>query len=111
MKRPISVTIIGFLFIIAGTIGIVYHATEVQKISDQPELIWIFVLRLLAIIGGIFSLRGKGWARWLMLAWMAYHTVLSFFHAPLELAVHVLFLVAAIYALFNSSASVYFQKQ
>lgn len=110
-KRPILVTIIGFLFIVAGTVGIVYHAGDFKNLGVSPELIWVLLIRLLAIIGGLFVLRGQNWARWLLVTWMAYHAVLSFFHTPLEFAIHVLFLALASYALFNSHVSGYFLKQ
>ena len=35
----------------------------------------------LAIVCGVFLLRGHNWARWLALAWIAFHVVLSAFHA------------------------------
>ena len=107
-KRPITVAIIGYLFIAVGSIGLIYHTVEEQHPFDG-ELIWIVLLRLLAIVGGAFLLRGRNWARWLLIAWMGYHVALSVFHSPLELVVHVVFLVAIAWLLFRPDASAYFR--
>jgi hypothetical protein len=108
--RPIAVTLISALFIVAGTLGIIYHAKELANIISEPMVVWVLVVRLLAIVGGVFTLRGANWARWLIVVWMAYHVAISFYHTPLEIAIHISFLALAIYALFNSHSSPYFKK-
>jgi hypothetical protein len=109
-KRPLSVTVVGCIFIAAGVIGFAYHVTEFR--SHPPlEVVWVCLLRLLAILGGVFVIRGKNWARWLVLAWIGYHVGLSAFHQLFELVVHgVLFAVIA-YVLFRPRASAYFRKE
>jgi len=109
-KRPLSVTVVGCIFIAAGVIGFAYHVTEF-KTQRSFELIWVCLLRLLAILGGVFVLRGKNWARWLVLAWIAYHVVLSAFHHFFELAVHAALLAVIAYILFRPRASAYFRNQ
>lgn len=108
MKRPLSVTLISSLFILAGISGIVYHASEWRDLAEQPEVILTFIVRLLAIVGGVFALRGNNWARWLLTAWIAYHVVLSFYHATSELAMHAVLMAVTIVALFNRKAGHYF---
>ncbi len=54
-------------------------------------------------------LRGHNWARWLALAWIAFHVVLSAFHALAELAVHSLFCAIMAYFLFRPAANGYFR--
>ncbi len=110
-KRPLSVIIIGCLFIAAGAVGLAYHATELGGEGPfQSELVWVLFLRLLAIVCGFFLLRRSNWARWLLLAWIAYHVVLSAFHPPFELAMHSLLLVAVAYFLFRPRAAAYFRS-
>ncbi len=73
-KRPLSVTLVGWLFIAAGIVGIAYHATEFN--ASDPfgyDLLLALGVRILAIVGGAFALRGANWARWLLLVWLAYH--------------------------------------
>src|SRR5260370_4278981 len=109
-KRPLSISVISWLFVAAGAIGLAYHATEFKV--DRPfqyDVVWVCLVRLLAILCGVFMLRGSNWARWLLLVWIAYHVVLSAFHSLSELVMHtVLFLVVA-YFLLRPQASTYFR--
>ena len=109
-RRPLSITIIGWLFVGAGTIGLVYHATEfkIQR-PVEYDVIWVCIVRLLAILSGVFLLRGSNWARWLLLVWLAYHVILSAFHSLFELAMHGLLLGVIAYFLFRPQASAYFR--
>ena len=108
MKRPLSVTLISYLFIIAGAAGIIYHASELKEIVNRPEVIWVLAVRLLAIVGGVFALRGANWARWLLVAWIGYHVILSFYHSTAELAMHAALTVVVLTALFYKAANAYF---
>ena len=108
MKRPLSVTLISCLFIGAGVTGIIYHASELKDIATRPEVIWVLVVRLLAIIGGIYALRSANWARWLLVAWIMYHVILSFYHSTAELAMHAILAVVVLIALFHKGANAYF---
>lgn len=108
--RPRSVTVIGWLFIAAGIVGLVYHATALETSGPLDyEALWVLLLRLLAVIGGAFMLRGADWARWLVLAWIAYHVVLSAFHSWSETAVHAVLLAGVAYLLLRPEAGAYFR--
>lgn len=110
IKRPLSVTIIGWLFIAAGVLGLAFHVTEFKAQGPLDyELVWVLFLRLLAILCGILILRGSDWGRWLLLAWIAYHVILSAFHSLFELAVHSLLLVVVAYLLLRPAAAAYFR--
>ena len=53
MKRPIPVTILGCLFIVAGLVGLAYH------LSQRPLDRWVALIsfiRVLAVLGGVFLL-------------------------------------------------------
>jgi len=58
----------------------------------------------------VFILRGHNWARWLALAWMTYHVVLSAFHTVPELLMHAVFLVILTYFLFGAAANRHFSE-
>jgi hypothetical protein len=111
MNRPLSVTLISYLFIASGMMGIIYHASELKEIVARPEVSLVLLVRLLAIIGGAFTFRGANWARWLLVAWIIYHTILSFFHSTGELAMHAGFTILVALALFHTKANAYFQKK
>jgi hypothetical protein len=107
-KRPLSVTIIGCLFIAAGTVGLVYHATKFT--TDRPlTLVLVCFVRLLAIVCGVFVLRGHNWARWGLLVWIAYHVVLSAFHSVFQGVIHGLLLAVIAWFLLRPQVSAYFR--
>jgi hypothetical protein len=108
MKCPLSVTLISYLFMAAGTVGIIYHASELKEMATRPEVISVLVVRLLAIVGGVFALRSANWARWLLVTWIVYHVILSFYHSTAELAMHAVLTVVVLIALFHKKANAYF---
>ncbi len=111
-KRPLSVTIIACLFAAAGLMGIVYHLKEFKPQHPfQYEIVWITLVRLLAVVAGVYMLLGKNWARWLALAWIAFHMVVSAFHSLPELAMHALFLAVFAYFLLRPAASEFFRGE
>ena len=63
-KRPVSITVIGWMFIVVGVVGFLYHLGDFK--ARQPfdyGLLAICFVRLLAVLGGIFLLRGFCCAR------------------------------------------------
>lgn len=107
-RRPLSVTIIGWMFILAGSVGFLYHASDITLHQLEPLLLG--AIRILAILCGVFVLRGFNWARRLLLVWIAYHVVLSAFHSAGEFAAHGVLLAAVAYFLFRPNASAYFSE-
>jgi len=108
MKRPLAVTLLGCLFIIAGIVGLIYHLH-----SDRPldqSVILISGVRSLAVIGGVFLLLGHNWARWLLLAWLAFHIFVSALHSYSEALAHLALLIVIGYILLRPPASDYFQR-
>src|SRR5262245_4546208 len=109
-RRPRPVTFIGVLFIATGVFGLLYHAPELDvRHPFANDAAWVLVVRLLAIVGGAFVLRGRNWARWLVMAWMAYHVALSAFHTRSELIVHVVVLALVAWILLRPEVSAYFR--
>ncbi len=109
-NRPLSVLLVACLYIATGALGFISHL--IQYKPQHPfdySLVWISLVSLLAVVSGVYMLRGGNWARWLALAWIAFHVVLSAFHSPFELAVHSLLFVAFAYLLFRPPANRYFR--
>jgi len=107
-KRPFEITFIGCLFIIAGFVGLVYH------LHDKPleqGIVLISLVRLLAIVGGVFLLLGHGWARWLLIAWLAFHVGISAFHSLSQTLMHFVLLLVIVYFLLRPSSTKYFQSK
>ena len=110
-NRPISVTIISLVLITSGLAGLAYHATDFKTLHPFPyDWLGIEFVRLLAIVAGAFMLRGSNWARWLALAWIAFHVVISIFHSLSQLAVHCVVFAVFAWALFRPAAREYFRR-
>lgn len=108
--RPVSVTIIGCLFILAGAIGFGYHVTELDPAQPfKNDALWVCLVRALAVVCGIFVLRGRNWARWAMLAWIAYHAVLSAWHSLGQILMHALLLAVFAWFLLRPKVAAYFR--
>jgi hypothetical protein len=106
-KPPVSVTILACVYIAVGTIAFVFYFT--QLLAFQPDAIWIELTELVAIVCGAGMLRGYNWARWLAVAWIAAHVIISIFHSLHEFAIHALFCVVIIWLLFRSPAALFFR--
>jgi hypothetical protein len=109
-KRPISITILSWLYIVVGVLSTAAHYADFR--THKPmlnEVVWITVLGAAAIVAGVFMLRGQNWARLLALLWMATHVVISAFHLMHGLLIHsvVFVLIGAI--LFQREAREYFR--
>jgi len=110
-SRPITVTCLAWLYIAVGAVSTAFHVAQFQAHTPTPsELFWIPFLGLLAVVAGVFLLRGSNWARWLALAWMAFHVALSIFHPLQELVIHSLFLALFAYLLFRPAVRAYFHS-
>ena len=111
-KRPISVTIIGWVYILVGAIGFAYHFPEFKaQYPFQYDIVWVELLRLTAIVCGVYILRAHNWARWLALAWVAFHVGISFFDSLQKVVVHGLILLLIAYFLFRPEARTYFRHR
>jgi hypothetical protein len=108
-KRPIAVVVIACLYILTGMAGTAAHSMEVRQQGFDSEMIWATLVSVLAIVAGVFLLEGRNWARWLAVAWIGFHVVLSVHHPMSELAMHVVLFVAITYFLFRRGAKTYFR--
>ena len=111
MKRPISVTILALVYLAVGVIGFAYHFRPILAThAIHADDVMVEVSELLAIVCGMFILQGRNWARWLALAWMAFHVGVSFLHNFREIAVHTVFLFVIALILFRPKAVEYFRR-
>src|SRR5688500_17857795 len=100
-SRPLSVTIIGGVFIAVGCIAVFTTLLPLVLPADGSaavgvvrqrldEIGHLLIVRVLAILGGAFLLYGHNWARWLLAVWLGYHVALGALHSTFALVVHVL---------------------
>jgi hypothetical protein len=110
-KCPTSVIVIACLFILAGSIGVAYHASEFNFHGPfRNDVVLVLFVRLLAVVGAVFMLRGQNWARWLLIIWLGYHIILSAFHTLSQVIVHTLLLGVIAWFLFRPRVSAYFRR-
>jgi hypothetical protein len=103
--RPVSVLIIACLYIAVGAVGLARHFPKLRAVHQDD--VWIELTELLAAVFGILVLCGRNWARWLAIAWMAFHVAISFPVAR-AVVVHSLILVLVAWGLFHPAANRFF---
>jgi len=120
MKRPRSITVVAWIFIVAGVGGILADlwplltpdsAAQLAKLRADgiTDISLAWGTRALAIVGGINTLRGLNWARWLLAAWMVFHVIMSLFHSAGEAMAHCAIFAPLAYLLFRKAAAPFFR--
>jgi hypothetical protein len=104
-RIPVSVILIACLYLAVGIGGFVAHFSD----RGAPDWIWVEITELLALVCSVFLLRAYNWARWLAVAWMAFHVVISFGEWS-QFGVHSLFFVLIVWCLFRPGASRFFRN-
>jgi uncharacterized membrane protein len=104
--RPYEITVVGWLFIVVGVAALGFHLMRDAIDRWTPV---IALIEILAIVGGMFLLRGANWARWLLLAWLAFHVVIAALNSFMQALPHVVLLVVIGYILLVAPASQYFR--
>jgi hypothetical protein len=105
--RPVSVTAVAWLFIAVGVGAFILHSPDLLRL--QKDALPIEFTELLSVLAGVFMLRRQNWARWLALAWMAFHVVITAYPPFHGLVVHVLIFSGIAYLLLRSDAAKYFR--
>lgn len=108
--RPIAVWVFSILFIAAGLFGLAYHFNELKMQTFGLVTLLILLLRLLAVVSGIFLFIGHNWARWLLAAWLALHVVISAFNSLEQALAHLVLLALVIYFLWRPEVSSFLRR-
>jgi uncharacterized membrane protein HdeD (DUF308 family) len=110
-KRPLSITIISFLFILLGALTIIHAAWDLvnteYRLTNLERHWMIYVSGIAAIVGGAFLFKGHSWARWLLVVWMAFHIVVGALNGLVPLVTHVVIFSVIGFFLFRRSISSY----
>jgi hypothetical protein len=104
--RPLPVTLIACLYIVTGIAGSIAHVLDLHRF--ESDVLWAVLVNAIALVSGVWMLRQQNWARWVAVAWIAFHVILSVFHSPRELIGHSVFLLAIAFFLFRPRANAYF---
>jgi hypothetical protein len=108
MKRPIPVWIVAALYLVVGVMGFVYHFRELT--AGHNDAIAIELTELLAVVAGIGLILRRNWARWLALAWVVFHVVISLFHPLRELLIHAGLCMVIAWLLFRPATARWFRQ-
>ena len=110
MLRPRSITIISWIFILFGSIALLSGLLPFSRITvAEFKGHWmVHLARTAAIVSGVFMLRGYNWARWLLVAWILFHVVISAMHSLTQLLLHAAIFTVILYFLFRGDANIYF---
>jgi len=104
-RRPLSITIISWILIVFGSIALL---SGVLPLSDIKSHWYVHLSRILEIVAGVFMLYGRNWARWLLVAWIAFHIVVGALNGLVSLAMHVVIFSVILFFVFRRDANVYF---
>ena len=112
--RPRSITIVSWFFIIFGSIALLSgvlpfgdHSPS-QRIVELKSHWYVHLSRILQIVAGVFMLYGRNWARWLLVAWIAFHLVVGALNGIVPLLTHVAIFSVILFFLFRRKAAEYF---
>ena len=106
-RRPIAVVIVVAAYLAVGVGGFVVHWRDL--LANPSEGVWMELTELVAVVTAIFLWRGRNWARWLAVAWIAFHVVLSAFGQMGELAMHAVIAVVITWLLFRKDSTRWFR--
>jgi uncharacterized membrane protein HdeD (DUF308 family) len=98
---------LGWLFIAVGILSTIFH---LLKSSLDRWTVPILLVGIISIVAGVFLLRGARWARWLILAWLAFHVIASALNSLPDAIPHVVLLFVVGYFLLGPPTSKYFHS-
>jgi len=105
-KGPVTVLIIACMYIAVGMLGFGYHFLQ---LTLQKDSVWVVLTELVALVCGVFLLRGQNWARWVAVAWVALHVIVSVLNTFHGIVVHSLLFILIAWLLFRPEAERYFR--
>ncbi len=108
-RRPWTVLLIGALFLALGCLDLYRSGAPLVgtgRLASDDLLVGL--IGVAALVGAGFLLAGRNWARWLLVAWMALHVVISWPDVG-KLLGHVLIFGGLIILLFRPAANAYFR--
>jgi hypothetical protein len=109
---PPTVTLLSFLFVAVGVISTAVHVWQFNITRPTKlEVAGVFAIGTLAVVAGIYMLRGRNWARWLALGWISFHVIVAAFNQPLGLVIHGVFVVLLAWLLFRRESQQWFDPK
>jgi hypothetical protein len=106
-RRPIPVYVVAGAYLAVGVIGFVAHWHDLLAVPSEG--VWMELTELVAAITAVFLFRRHNWARWLAVAWILFHVVLSAFGNTRELIAHAILAAVITWLLFRPATARWFR--
>ena len=111
--RPWSLIVVGVIFLALGVLDITRglaplfdSAPHWHMAADDVE---VLAIGIAAIVGGVYVLKGRNWARWLLAVWMVFHVAISI-GQPKQFIAHLVIFGCIAFLLFRPGASASFTR-
>jgi ABC-type uncharacterized transport system permease subunit len=109
---PPTITLLSFLFVAIGVISTAVHVWQFKIVRPTfLEEVGVYAIGALAVVAGIYMLRGRNWARWLALGWICLHVIVAAFNQPIGLVIHVVFVALLAWLLFRRESQQWFSPR
>jgi len=120
--RPLSITIVAWLFVAVGVVGLASAARPLFREAAAGRLAELsrhelvdFVLAaisgLVALLGGALLRSGRSAGRWMVVGWMIFHLGVSAAHSLGMLLLHCALFAAPLWFLFRPRAAAYLSSR
>ncbi|HEX7980640.1 MAG TPA: hypothetical protein VF461_18700 [Gemmatimonadaceae bacterium] len=111
--RMWSVIGVGVIFLALGVLDITRGLAPLFASAPRWHMavddVEVLAIGIAAIVGGVYAIRGRNWARWLLAVWMAFHVAISI-GQPRQFMAHLVIFGAIAFLLFRPRASQYFMR-
>jgi hypothetical protein len=107
-RPPVAVIVVAAAYLAVGTIGFVAHFHDLLAVPSEG--VWIELTELLAVVAGVFLLRRRDSARWLALAWITFHVILSAFGDVRQVVAHGILATLIGWLLFRQNSTRWFRQ-
>jgi hypothetical protein len=108
--RPVLITILGWMLLLVGALEFAEHAAKIRwPLTADGVGVPLFELVILAC--GVFLLRGQAWARWLAVAWVGFHVIVSSLHSAVAGILHGLIFLTFAWLMFRPEVNAWFRRE
>jgi hypothetical protein len=115
-ERPVrtrswSVIVVGVIFLALGVLDVARGLAPLFASAPHWHMaiddVEVLAVGIAAFVGGVYLMKGRNWARWLLAVWMAFHVAISI-GQPRQLIAHIVIFGAILFVLFRPAAAQYF---
>jgi hypothetical protein len=109
-ERPLAITVLGWLYIVVGVVGLAHHGYVAIRDFHREDIL-ILLSQVLALVAGVYMLRGANWARWLAFLWIAAHVVIAYLNGIQQALFHAIIFAGITVLLFRADARAWFRPR